>query len=66
MIKIEVGVDNLLPSFPFEVYADVNFSKFGKTVYILGRDSDNIGEPWITSISLGIKMPLWRKMKQIP
>lgn len=65
-ILLEAGIENLIPSFPFEIYGNVNFSKFAKTVYLLGYGSNDIGKPWITNVSLGIRMPLWRKMKQLP
>lgn len=66
LIKIEAGVRNFSSYFPFEIYADVNFNKYNKQLYLLGNSEIDKGKPWITNFSVGIRLPLWQKLKELP
>lgn len=66
VIKIELGVQNISNYFPFEIFADFNFSKFNKKLALLNDSQYLIDKSWVTNFSIGLRMPLWQSTQEMP
>jgi len=66
VIKLELSMENFNQFFPFGIYFDFDFNKYNKNLIFVGDNLINLNKPWVTSISAGLRFPLWQNIKDLP